>query len=206
VKHRAFTLIELILVIAIISVVTAITLPNLVSSMRGNRLRAASRAVVMAGRYARSMAVLKQEEMAVVFDIDGRKITVASGGSPRPATMGSDDGMGDNQAQTGRWTNNVSKPHVAEVDTNAVSENDTGGGMPPIGGVTGGENATFMLDRVKIEYIDMKRGDKITKGKYSILYRSNGRCEPYTVRITDEYGASVTIDVDSLSSAKTGGS
>jgi len=195
----------LILVIAIIGVVTAVTLPSLVRSMRGNRLKAAARAVVMAGRYARSMAVLKQEERAVVFDIDGGKITVTSAGSPRPAAMGSDGEMGNDQASVPGGTNDISRSRISDVETNAVSETGAGEGNPAVGGLTGGESAAFALDRVRIEYVDMKRGEKTSKGRCSILYRTNGTCEPYTVRVTDEYGESVTLDVDALSSVRTVG-
>ncbi|NQT92448.1 MAG: prepilin-type N-terminal cleavage/methylation domain-containing protein [Lentisphaerae bacterium] len=66
---KAFTLIEVLLVVAIIGVVTAVTTPYFVRSIRGNRLRVAARTVVMAGRYARSMAVLRQEELRVRFDL-----------------------------------------------------------------------------------------------------------------------------------------
>ena len=61
-RHSGFSLVELLMVVAIIAIITAITIPQLVASTRGNRLRAATRLVVMAGRYARSMAVLRQED------------------------------------------------------------------------------------------------------------------------------------------------
>ena len=67
---RAFTLIEVLLVVAIIGVVTAVSTPYFVRSIRGNRLRVAARTVVMAGRYARSMAVLRQTELPLL-DLDG---------------------------------------------------------------------------------------------------------------------------------------
>jgi len=141
--RRGFTLIEIVLILAIIGVVSAITLPNLVKSIRGNRLRTASRSIVMAGRYARSMAVLKQTEMALMFNLDSAKISV-------------------------------------------------------------GEELMRKLDKVSIEYVEIAEEDeKHTKGACSVMYRSNGTCTPYTVKVKDEQGASVTIDVDSLSTART---
>jgi type II secretion system protein H len=74
--RKGFTLIEVLLVLAILAVATAVTTPYLVHSIRGNRLRTAARDVVMAGRYARSMAVVRQEELALTFDLDGARISV----------------------------------------------------------------------------------------------------------------------------------
>jgi len=68
-RRRGFTLIEVLLVIAIMAIVAAVTLPTFVSSIRGNRLRTAARMVTMAGRYARSMAVLRQQEMVLEFNV-----------------------------------------------------------------------------------------------------------------------------------------
>jgi type II secretion system protein H len=75
-----FTLIELILVLVILGVVTAVTVPAVVSSIRGNRLRVASRTVIRMGRYARSMAVLKQQPMVVKFDITKGQVGAISKG------------------------------------------------------------------------------------------------------------------------------
>ena len=84
-RRRAFTLVELLLVLAIFAVVAAVTVPTFVKSIRGNRLRTATRTVLMAGRYARSMALLNQQEMAVTFDMEAGKVSVLRLGAAPPA-------------------------------------------------------------------------------------------------------------------------
>jgi len=74
---RGFTLIEILLVILILGIITAVTFPILSHSIRGNRIRLATRQVVMAGRYARSMAVLQQKDLTLGFDLGARTLTVA---------------------------------------------------------------------------------------------------------------------------------
>lgn len=139
-----FTLIEILLVLMIIGIVTAVVAPGFARSIRGNRLRTAARSVVMAGRYARSMAVLEQKAMDVSFDIDAATVSV-------------------------------------------------------------GDKLKTKLEGVRVEYVEMKNEEIFMNGVCLVTYRSNGRCVPYKIKILDERGAWVVIEVDALSSAKTDG-
>ncbi len=82
--HRGFTLVELLLVLVLLGVVVGITMPYFVHSIRGNRLRVAGRTLVTVSRYARSMAVLKQAEVSLTFDLDSGKIDVVSSNADLP--------------------------------------------------------------------------------------------------------------------------
>jgi type II secretion system protein H len=77
-KKQGFSLIELILVAMVIGVSTAIVFPMVSRSMRGSRLRAAARSIVMLGRYARSMAVLDQETLHLQFDRESGSVAAVS--------------------------------------------------------------------------------------------------------------------------------
>ncbi len=82
-ESRGFTLVEMLLVIVIIGIVVAVSVPQFVNSMQGNRRRTATRMVVAAGRYARSMAVLYQRPMALTFDLDQARLSVAEANAKR---------------------------------------------------------------------------------------------------------------------------
>ena len=188
-SRRGFTLIEVLLVLAIIAVVSAIVLPSFVQSIRGNRLRTAARMVVMAGRYARSMAVLQQKEMAVSFDMATGGIQVTQqGAAPAPGggLAAGHPSLDGKAAATNR------------VDAEAPPEHP-----PASGGGSGGTDIVRMLDRVKIERVEVEGAEEpVTGGRCSVMYETNGTCTPYKVRIVDEFGSGLTITVDALATAE----
>ena len=77
-EHSGFTLIELLLVIILIAIALGISMPFLARSAHGNRLRVAARTMVTVARYARSMAVLKQTDLSINFNLDTGEIDLVS--------------------------------------------------------------------------------------------------------------------------------
>lgn len=75
-SRRAFTLLELLMVVAILGIVAAVILPNISAVTGGARSATALRTLVQMGRYARSMALLNQTPVDLVLDLDGRRLSV----------------------------------------------------------------------------------------------------------------------------------
>lgn len=186
--RRAFTLIELLLVLAIIAVVTAVTLPSFVRSIRGNRLRAAAGQIVHAGRYARTMAVMRQREMQLVLNLKSGIIRVTEGSAPLPDEEEPED--------------EEARRNAAQNSMGAEDEEREESPPPPSGPMD--VSVQRKLDKVRIQSVEIEGIDDVfTDGQCSITYRSNGTCRPYEVKIVDEFDAAVTITVDALSGAET---
>ena len=178
---RGFTLIEVLLVLVIVGITTAILLPSFGRSVRGNRLRAAARTVVMAGRYARSMAVLNQREMLVHFDLGQGRVAVCT--AARTEAPEPEDPVGQEFYED--WDVLEERP-----ETNTVY-------------AVGAEELSRKLDGIRIAFVEVDEDREVSEGLCMILYRSNGRCTPYRVRLVDDNDEVITVEVDALSSART---
>ncbi len=66
-KTRGFTLVEILVVIGIIAVTAAVALPNIAGYMRASRIRGAHDSVAGALQKARTMAIMRNTQMGIVF-------------------------------------------------------------------------------------------------------------------------------------------
>lgn len=80
----AFTLIEVLLVIVVMGIVAAIAIPSFVHSIQGQRLSIAARTVTTVARYARSMAVLKQSDLVLTFNLANGQIDLVGSDTNLP--------------------------------------------------------------------------------------------------------------------------
>jgi hypothetical protein len=147
----------------------------------------------MMGKYAKTMALMKQVELALVFDISGSSVSVCSADlapkeSDVPAPMSS------------------VTPEIASSLPGTDGTNTELSAQSPDMVQVGNTLMSRKLDGVRVEYVETQDGRKLTQGQCIITYRSNGTCTPYVAKILDERGSSVTVNVDALASATTEGS
>jgi type II secretory pathway pseudopilin PulG len=62
----------------VLGIVTAIAMPSFVRSIQGQRLRTAARTMATVARYARSMAVLKQGDLNLTFNLANGQVDLVS--------------------------------------------------------------------------------------------------------------------------------
>jgi type II secretory pathway pseudopilin PulG len=184
------------MVVMVIGIVVAITLPTFVRSIRGNRLRMAARTVIMAGRYARNMAILNQREMMVELQPESSRVTVRAVRTFTPdATQEAQysDPWGGEEAP---WVEDEDRDDEDEADEEAV----------PLAG--GKAEIVRVLDGVKIVEVEILEDPGEDREDFpdearQVLYRSNGQCTPYRVTLMDEENESVVVEVDRLGSVET---
>jgi type II secretion system protein H len=76
---RGFTLIEILLVVVIILIATTIAVPRFSGTLKSTQMTSAVRSTIRTARYARSMAILKQEICTLQFK--EHQLTLSCGGT-----------------------------------------------------------------------------------------------------------------------------
>jgi prepilin-type N-terminal cleavage/methylation domain-containing protein len=176
--RRGFTLVEILMVLAIIGITTLVTMPYLVQSIRGNRLRVAAQTVVKAGYYARTMALLRNTEMTLTLDPAAHSVRVEPRYAAAPPPPGDP---------------------APEPATPSAGDEPVGEPSPTVPTRIA---VTRKLDAVAIVSVEVGDPNKTADGTATVYYRSNGRCTPYEVRLRDDFGSVMVITVDAISNAK----
>ena len=180
-RTRAFTLLEMILVAALLAISVAIGAPYFAQSIRGNRLQIGARTVTMAARYARSMAIMRQETFRLTATLEGNEITISSvNGRPR-----------DNGA----------------LYTAASFDGGVGSWAEPLPETTAEGNGGPSAIRRKLEGIRIVEfragdGDWRHEGTFEVLFYPNGTCNPFELRLRERAGRDMLIHVDELGSVR----
>jgi prepilin-type N-terminal cleavage/methylation domain-containing protein len=68
ITKKGFTLIEVILVAVVIALLAGISLPNIAQSIRGAKLKTSANTIERMARYARGMAIIHDQTMALLID------------------------------------------------------------------------------------------------------------------------------------------
>jgi len=199
-RRSAFTLIEVLLVLVILGVMVTVMLPQVMSSLREHELRGATRVVMSAGRHAMSLAVLSQRQMSVVYDLDTSTLTIQA--APKPKRLDGTDVETDDAPEA--------KDPLAAMVAEAWEVDDSRGEGGDADGAYDGavaivdEEVVHEFDSITFSFIEIEGEDgyRAEEGTHTIIYYTNGRCTPHTIGIEDNDGATATIEIDALSSAR----
>ena len=165
-------------------IMTIVAMPSLVKSIRGNRLRVGTRTIVMAANYARTSAILRNQEMRLTINKENNQVSVD------PLRTSAPTAPEDHVFESG-----PTPSIIAGSDPDSPAEPPTS--AAPFAGIT------RTLDSVKIEAfsIDGKRSSANIDAS-TVVYQSNGRCTPFTATVADEFGSRMIVTVDAVGSVK----
>lgn len=176
-RHSGFTLIELLLVVAISLIAAGIAVPMFARSFQGSQLRAAARNVVMTVKYARSMSVLKQHYMAILFDRVSGSMEVVSL-ADRASLAGRDQFLSDRSAPSADATDAPASPITSELRK----------ALPP---------------DVKIVAFESSTAGQVLDDIYWVNFFPNGMGEGFEIELEDKSGKRASVRVDGLSGDST---
>jgi prepilin-type N-terminal cleavage/methylation domain-containing protein len=88
-EKRGFTLIEVVLVVVIALILFGVALPHFAQTFKGSKLRSAARTINRMGRYARSMAIMREHTMTIVLNAETMEVYL---GGPAQSPTNSADG------------------------------------------------------------------------------------------------------------------
>lgn len=196
--RNGFTMIELLVVVVLIGIMTMLIAPT-VSGSNVARVRSATRGVMQMSRYARTMAILRQQTIILEISSDGTlRITGESdsdsgGKSAASAPMaaaasvkGSDagevaaDDPGDNSGGPTRMSSLETEKKYEQVHFEAVIDEDA---------LEEEEVADELtLDSEEEDEEEDEEGNVTRRERQTVRipYESNGRCLPYRVIVTPQ--------------------
>lgn len=191
-RRRGYTLVELLLVVTIFVLIAGLAVPMFVSSFAGAKLRTSVRSVVMAHRYARNMAVLRQRPVAVVVNKEQNSLEIvfltgreSESLSELAAAIADDDGNGVPDSMS-----------ATPTDSSAVMTNAEGQAVED-------KAATDMLrvleSGVVIDNFETQRPTSDDPHvPPAVLYYPSGLCDGFTMRLVDDHGHTVELTADQL--------
>ncbi len=177
VRNTGFTLIEVILVLVLLLVIVSISLPHFAGTFRGTKLRTASRTVSRMARYARSMAIMREETMTVALNHETMEIFL--GGSKSVSTNAA-DGVLDQAALK----------NLGYIDGEAAADD------PQIEK----EVRRFLPDGLTVRDFEKEWTDDDHQyhNFYLIRYFPNGQCEKFEMELEDHKGLGVKLANDPI--------
>jgi len=219
---RGFTLVELLVVIVIIGVMASMIGPTFTSGSDAVRVKTATRGVMQMSRYARTMALLHQMPLDLVFSSAGG-VSVSPVGASGGGGLVSSAAFGVTNAAVAAEEKEAANDAAAA----APAEDKKGGGgssyvMADLEIEKKYEQVTFTFDgftdslsegRSKREEVanvqqeespnaDEANGEPVQS--FRVRYKSNGTCRPYRVKVAagGDSSYSVTVVIDMLGIAK----
>ncbi len=212
--RRGFTLVELLIVIVIIGVMAMVIGPTFTSGSDIARIKTAARGLTQMSRYARTMALLHQTPVDLVFTTEGA-LSVGPAAGEGGESVVSEGAFAVTNAAAG-----AAELQEKETEETAAKEAaESGGGAAYVMADLAAEKKYDRISFVFEGYTDTLDSDRKSRTarlrketeedaedgqSVRVRYKSNGTCRPYRVRVkaADTESFAMTVSVDLLGVAK----
>lgn len=214
----AFTLVELLIVIVILGAMAAIVAPSLSTGSDYARLRSATRGVVQLSRYAKTMALLHQRPVDLVFASDGRLSVESAAASGEVLVSAAAFGRSAGSEESALEPEEIETPALAGEAT------ASGGGSYRMAdleleqaydaityrfeGYTdtmdSGRGGLKSSSKGALFRSDLNDSDDEEVQSFRVHYKSNGTCRPHRVKVIagGDEGTFNVIEINMLGRAK----
>ena len=172
-----FTLIEVILVLVVIVIISGIALPNLSGTYGNAKLRSAASNIERLGRYARGMAILREQNLAMVIDTEKQLIYI--GAEKKNASNESDGELDQDILKRLGYIDEITKEHDIKIEK---------------------EISRSLPDGLNIDYVEVE-GTVLDQVNilYMFEFNSNGQCDDFKIMISDQKNRAIQIYSDPVS-------
>lgn len=169
---------EVILVLVLVVVLSGISLPYFAGTFKGTKLRSAARTVNRMAKYARNMAIMRDETLTIALNPETKEIW-----------LGGSTGTSTNEAD-GELDQDVLK-RLGYVDDDGSSE--TAGIEKEI--------HRFLPDGLSVREFrkDWTEDDDPYPDLHLVRYYPNGQCEWFLLELEDKHGVGVRLENDPIS-------
>ncbi len=178
-RRAGFTLIEVILVVVVVLIISAIALPSLSSSLKGNKLRTTAQTISRMSRYARGMAIMREQKMTLVLNHETMEIF-----------------LGGDLAQTNASDGELDFDAFKNLGykTEGAAESSQSAGVEK-------EVRKLLPDDLTIREFekDWTEADDAFPDLYLIHFFPNGQCDAFEIEIEDNRGTVIRMENDPIS-------
>lgn len=188
-KRQGFTLIEMLVVIAIIGICVSLTIPYFVEAQRGAALRTSAQTIIQTAKYARSMALLKQVDFALLVDKGASQVELVALTQP--------PGSGDQDKFIDERSSRASQIDMLTASKAEATDPDATNAPPPIAIKT--ELVRDLEDGILIKDLKVEGDTGRDRDVSWIFFNRSGTCSGFTLTIEDSRGSTADIEMDGIS-------
>lgn len=188
-SRRGFTLVEVMLVVVIGLILAASALPGFLRAYQSAQIRTAVRQAVLATKYARNTAIMRQQQIAMIVDRAGNQLQLISLGTGR--------GMADKEMFLESRTATAGLVEDEEdAPPAATGEDGAEAAAPP---PTIAVELTRTLPRdVTIRAFRSTAEESRLKDVYWVSFQPNGMNDGFEMELEDTRGHVAVIKVDAI--------